>query len=55
MYYYVFRLAAVIQKGSANCPGKSGKMRLKANTLSAPFKQVWFSDLHFSFSPDIMM
>jgi len=36
-----FRLAKEIQKGTPSCPAKAKKMGLKANNMSAPFKQVY--------------
>jgi len=36
----VCRLAKEIQKGTPDCPAKAKKMGLKANNMSAPFKQV---------------
>jgi len=34
------KLAIKIREGTPNCPPKAAKMRLKANTLNAPFKQM---------------
>jgi len=36
----LFRLAKEVQNGTSNCPAKAKKMGLKANNMSAPFKQV---------------
>jgi len=35
-----FRLAKEVQKGTPSCPEKARKMGMKANNMSAPFKQV---------------
>ena len=40
MYYNHFRLAIKVQAGTQNCPPKAKKMKMKPNTMSAPFKQV---------------
>merc|ERR1719411_2479682 len=34
------KLAIKIREGTPNCPPKAAKMRLKPNTLNAPFKQM---------------
>ena len=34
------KLAKAVQAGTPNCPPKAAKMKLKPNTLSAPFKQM---------------
>jgi hypothetical protein len=36
----LIKLAAAVQQGTPNCPEKAKKMRLKANTQNAPFKQM---------------
>jgi len=38
---FVCRLAKEVQKRTPNCPAKARKMGLKANNMSAPFKQVY--------------
>jgi len=43
-----FRLAKEIQKGTPSCPDKARKMGLKANNMSAPFKQVSYA-LRYSY------
>lgn len=34
------KLAKAVQQGTPNCPAAAAKMKLKPNTLSAPFKQM---------------
>ena len=41
MVYGHVRLAKEVQKGTPSCPEKARKMGLKANNMSAPFKQVY--------------